>query len=158
MSKGIAQSFLDTLELRKGSVITRQEVACLKKRWRPMGQHRATRCAEYEAFMEGAPYQCDAESTAAGLAWWTRAWYTPKGKVRETKFVKDECSSMDVTIPDVLANFSRFELAGWEFFGNGYGVEWMFPAYEMFAQDGRSFMFIARPWQSDGNCLGGNGL
>lgn len=154
MTTSKSKLFLDTLELRKGSVINRDEVNALKRRWSPRSYSKCDRYAEYEAFMQCGPYQVDAKATAAGLSWWRNMTFTPKGEVRATKFMADYCAHYDVTLPRILRTFSHFMLVDWEFeMRSPLMGEWMFPTYGMYSVDGARLLFVARPWQAGGNYI-----
>lgn len=153
MAIGKAQRFLDTLELRRGSVINADEVRALKQRWSPHGRHRETRYDEYEQFMRHGPYQVDAKATAAGLSWWTNMVFTPKGVLRNNQFSEDYFGA-ETTLPRILKAFSHFMLVDWNFETKSLpGMERMFPTYTMYGVDGDCLDFVARPWQSGGNYL-----
>lgn len=152
--KSKAQAFLDTLELRRGSVILPGEVNALKRRWNPHRNHMQNidRYTEYEAMQAHGPYQVSAEATAVGLAWWCKQVFTPRGEVRKTKFMVDECAHVDVALPFILKNFSHFMLTDWEFVVSG-STDWMFPTYTIYGADNAAVDFVARPWQAGGNYI-----
>lgn len=153
MRKPIAQALLDTLELRKGSVITRSEIAALKKRWSPTNCRAGTpdRWVEYEAFHDCCPFQVDESMTEQGRAWWQAQCFTKAGKWRNTVFVRDNYRGSVISVLE--SGIARFELVDWEFIGNTYGFEWPFPVYRVYGRNGDSFVYANRPWQSGGECI-----
>ncbi len=147
-----AQLFLDTLELRKGSVITPTEVNRIKRRWNPW---RALKNGivvydEYERFMEAGPFQVTKEAQQVGINWWMSTVFRKDGEPRVTEFVRQLPISTD-RIKRVLENVEQFLLIDWEFESNQVGtLEWPFPVYQVSSStDG--FSYVQRPWISGCN-------
>lgn len=150
--KSLSQQFLDTLELRKGSIITHAEVRALTRRWRPFGSHCEYRMGEAERVNDCGPYQVDVEATDAGLAWWMGKVFTSRGEVRATKFMTEECGRDFYTLQRILRRFDRFALEGWTEVDNGHRFSWFCPLYTMYG-GGEHLRFVRRSWQSGGTYL-----
>lgn len=147
MAKSKALLLLQSVELRKGSVIGADEVAALQRRWRPYGPMVGTRFEEYEQLNTAMPFQVDLTATVAGLAWWRKMCFRKDGKTRATTFTEENCSP---TVVHVLNNFDHFELVDFTWLSQ---CERPFPVYEAVAKDGERFEFVQRSGQSGGNYI-----
>jgi hypothetical protein len=142
---GLASTLLDTLELRRGSVITKNEITALKKRWGPFNPLRPSVGDECERMCELAlPMQISTEQAIQGIDWWRAQCYTKAGMRRNTAFTRE----MGGLHWHVIEHANRFELVDWHWSTNSYGVSWPFPVYRMIATDGQWFDYIGGSWQS----------
>jgi hypothetical protein len=149
--KSISQTFLDTLALRQGGIITRREVASLMRRWRKASITAEEAETEIDAVNAHGPWQVCPEATAAGLAWWRAQTLTPKGALRKTEFTAS-CLDMEPRYREAVMIFEHFELREFEIQEPRYGSA-IVPIYRMVSRTGYGFAFAARSWQNGGNYI-----
>lgn len=138
-----AEILLATAELRSGSIITENEIACLMRRWSHQGDDAG---GEIEDFMAHGPYRVSEEQTAKGLAWWQKKCWTPCCKRRDTEFTRQNLTDLTWWI---LNNFDHFLLLDFELYSSGYRYH-PYPVYRVVATSGSSFDYIGkRVWGED---------
>jgi hypothetical protein len=148
MSYGIAQTLLDTLDLRRGSVINENEIFALKRRWGPthVARHRIDRDGEYQAVAEILPMQISDEQAIKGIDWWRAICYGKTGKRRDTSFTRE----LQERHWHVIENAHHFKLVDFNFVGQHYSYLRPLPVYRMIASDGHYFDYVGGNWQTGG--------
>jgi hypothetical protein len=170
MSRPIAKAFLDTLDLRRGSVITMQEISCLQRhlvrlaRQDVLAPDKAGEVADAVAVGDvadtiaaGCPYQVDDASAAVAKAWWQNAVLKASGARRDTRFTREiDCESMR-NLYDVLHDGClHVTFVGWATtYFRGYQPMQFDPEFVMHGTTGTTFAFVQRPWQRGGNVASG---
>ena len=149
MAKSLSQQLLNTLELRRGSVINTDEVRALKRRWDATLRRCEDPTEEIAALQEHGPYPVSAEIDAAGRAWWQQMMYTPAGHQRDTTFLRGLSQG---TRDALYTGIDHFTLVDF-FIQWGHGRSFVFPMYRLFSKNGRVIVFTQRGWQSGGNTV-----
>lgn len=145
-----SDTLMATAELRAGSVITEQEINCLKRRWAPHRPKVENPYVEAEAFFKHGPYWISDEQAEKGINYWRAKCFMKNGNRRDNQFTRANMNDFNWR---VLENFYRFQLVAFEFEANAY-VQFPYPIYRMIATDGGVFDYLGkRVWGEDQQLL-----
>jgi hypothetical protein len=149
MTISISKQLMDTIELRANSTITAQEIAALKKRWRPNGKLARTTGVGEEvcALQEALPMRVSDEQGKRGLDYLRKLLLKKDGTLRDTKLIRDNEMRITELHVKVLHTLDHFLFMGFheDYSQHGHCCG-LHPIYRAVSASGAWFEYVARPW------------